>query len=256
MAAKIVGALVLADVIIDMELTSAGTPIRTLSIPDGIYYALGDGTAQDLCAVIEAEALAAGAELAVLSCSVTADGSFVFAVGVGDVLEITWTVTTSATELRDDLRFSGAVTTVAPTSTGSQPVRGSYFPIRAIVEDLAANETVGSQAVADDGTAETITYALQVGHRLEVHAEGQPYAGAVNEYTALQSFVEDHAAKGCRFRYYRDAANTTPYTIANPGGYSIWRAAFRSVQDWAPVPYIAGWYQHFRWSFRLLQASE
>lgn len=244
MAGKIVGGWYASGV--QFQAQEGANPTRTITIPDGWYYPLGDGSADDLLDTINDElASAGGGELG--DCVFEMSSTGVARIDDnGTPVTITWT--SDGEGLRDLLRFSGATQVTTGTPVSAERVHlGGYYPVRCAVEDIEETTVLASQSEADDGSLENITYATRSGHRLVMQAnEASPYALAYNEYHALRSFVLDWAGQGRRFRWYRNASETAEYSaVSNPDGWQTFKAVLSSVRAWSPIPEQDGYYT--RW---------
>jgi len=173
--------------------------------------------------------------------SIDADGIVTLGFGGGKTWDLTWTTT----DIRDEMRFTANFSGVTSDQAADRTHLRGVYPDRTAILDLPSESVQAGQSLSDTGQTETVWYAHRVGWRLRLHADGQPYDTAYNEYHALRSFFVDHATKGYRFRYYRDTDEERPYAEKTaPSGFQVFTLDAGDF-FWSPVPQQDNWYQHW-----------
>jgi hypothetical protein len=232
-----------------------GQPTRTISVPDGTYYMLGDGSAEDILGVVQ-DLVTTHGELSEFRLRFNpSEPELGIAQAVmntiGQTATLTWTA--NGVDLRDWLRFGGASLAVTDIeSVGSRMVRGLFIPRhhRSAIQDLIGDIPEASQAYSDDRMVmNTVTFAEPRRWQLEFGCAGSPFATVATEYHAFRDLVR-LISSGLGFRYYRDRTNSAPWAeIDEPAGYSQLKLD-ASDFGWAPPPRYGNYYK--RWSKRLL----
>lgn len=245
MAEKFTGAHTLGAESFSVQM--AGQPSRTVSIAADDWYV------DDLLDEIESD-LQAHAEFTSMTWTLDSSGVVQIAGGSGSfATTVTWG---TATEVRDILRFSGTTEVFFETASAERTHLGGFYPSRSVIQDLEGDDHIAVQTRTDTA-AYGLYYAAFAGENLLVPAVGYPRSGSYTEYHALQSFITDWCAQSRRFRYYRDASETSAFDVTSaPNGYIVRKADLDSVRRWAPIPMVPDWYKYWVHPLRLIQASD
>jgi hypothetical protein len=213
------------------EKNGGGIPKITINLVPGLWYVLGDGSANDLLQMIMNVATVADSELSELLFSLAA------VPGVGTVvrhkmqgiilnsIKLHWIDPDlsgpDALQTQADLRLEShgtSYTLAGLNKDGDMTHLGGFYPVWYLVEDLEEDEFNGSQFVPDVGNPTTLLVAMRGLHRLRLRTEGRPRDSGQNEYQDLKRWWR-HAAAGFPFRLYADADATDPYDSTDRRGY-------------------------------------
>lgn len=216
---------------------SVGAPVP-ISIPDGTYYILDDGSAEDLLDAINDACTAAGVNVSMALVS----GFVRITIGAG---------VTAVVFAGDDLSYAlGFRTAISPIVSVTASYRPAYtFDGEGLaVEDLEQPEALASKAMTDTRVY-TSHYGQRDWRRVRIFFSGQPRSSDPGEeYYALQTLFEVALSKGHQFRYYPDTSiYTGAYNELLPArrsyGYQVY--THQEPQRFAPSPRVSGWYGHF-----------
>jgi len=233
--------------------------VYTVTLGDGDYFILGDGTADDLLREIEDEVIAQAPSMG--SFAATLD-TITGLVGLGmTVIGQTATLdfaggssSTNALFIQALFRYPSPPTTVALSivnSLGSRTHDGGFYPCRAEIDDMQRKAADSSQTRTDAGQVTTAFYFTHIEHRLSILADANPEALVANEYHAWDALSVNCLQQGKRFRYYRDKTITTVFAeITNPLGFFT-LVAIKETVMFDPLAKLLsrGWYQHFAFDF-------
>ena len=252
---KITGVITLASAGFTVARLEGGdTATYNVSLTDGDWFVAGDDQTGDLIKEIEdkVKAVGGGTPFANFECrlnTVTSIGQVDMVLAAGESATLTWGGHTGATDVRDWLRFSGATTGLSQVAAlGTRVHKTGFYPTYVTIEDLRHFPDLSTQSRSDSGVVNTVSYTSLTEHRLTVHADGNPQAGAFNEYHDLRWLVVNHLQQGKRFRYYRDRTVTAAYVeVTTPTG-------FFTLVPILPLPFdpvnnqmSEGWYQHWEY---------
>lgn len=233
MALKCIGKYIAKDVGFRIRRTNgADQAWYDVAITDGNYWVLGDATTGDLLRDptngLEAKIKAVGGGTPFANFSLTVDTStgIVSAVlGSGETGELDWDGhsggSLDATEVRDNLRYSGDLSLSDVAVDGSRCHRAGFYPVYVAVNDLKFITEFAFQRVSDTGKAWSLSYQTRTDWEITFQTkDSNPYDTVYNEYHALEDLFINHLMKGKGMRYYRDKTVTSAFAdVSAPTGY-------------------------------------
>jgi len=245
-----------------------GDPFSEQSIASGLYYALGDASAEDVGDVIFQAIEDAGGDKSSWGLDINLDTGVATITNNDADCVISFVNPVGGTLERNSLpllyalfpELRGVATQISinasTSSTSARQSEFSLYPRRWLFKDLPAYLRRGAQSRADAGNVSTLNVASLRDHMIRVQMnEAYPRAAVRNEFDAMADFLEQ-AASGRPVRLYPDKSVTTPYNRdTNPFGYSEWTVEHEST-DWAPEPAFNNYYQIFEHDINLLEYVE
>lgn len=234
-------------------------PALEIPIPPGLYYILGDTTANDLLdAINDAEVLAGITQIPgvpKIFWSLDTQHRVKGVITAGSIT-ISWgdpnLVGRSSEYLRDWLRFSGTTTSwtfpIPSARTGSRVHVGGLYPSNYLQVDTERLQPLSAQFFPDSGPPSTLTIEARREYKIGVRTTGYPRDNSFNEYHDLFDFYQE-ASSGRPFRLYSDTLITTAYSTSNRYGY---QTMVLRIDPLDPAP-EGTWYKHHNITFNAVE---
>lgn len=230
-------------------------PWSKVTVAEGLWYILGDGTSRDLLAVLEEDINHALSPTSVAFSIVNSATNFkgrVYLENTGSVgFEMNRTDpaasdTDEAQDLWDWFRWTSDLSlNVGGGRFGGYCHAGGLYPEVYALSDEGALMPHVSQSKPDEGDPQTLNVGRAEKHNLSIRLT-QSYprndTAARNDYHAMRDLMDNFLAKGRPFRFYPDRDVTAAYDEASEQyGYTTY-VLDKDSMEWRPDPAFGVWY--------------
>lgn len=227
---------------------------RYITLPDGLYYPSGDGTASDLLQAIIDQIEAHAEFVGEIQITVDTDTGLI---GIGmatGTATITWGA--GGTRLRDWWALAvwgeASMTIGAVAKAGSRAVTATMHPTLILIEDLLSIEPEVDTLLSSEGAMETIVHESPktIARARLILKGGHRRASARGERNDAISFF-DYASAGLPLRIYYDRDVSAAYVeFSEPDGYETYWL-HEDDRMWADELAFGDWYEYYERGFKL-----